>query len=330
MDNIYYQKYLKYKKKYLELKGGGEPSQCKGKPIKKPLLSKIDMNGMYKHYGSCSTSDGYAGFVENIVKIYGPLDKLKKNNVIMDMVKLGFQYHQIISSGVAEEAEIYEVVMETNERDGGNQYHILNINDGYFFTRAIGQGYVDLLAKDNKSPIGNKVAFMVSQAAKSFKYKTEKEPLDIDLYKKLAISMLIKMKDVADVRGRSADRIEKKINAGIDDPDQAVFIEVLTGYSDPTYHGKIGYITNLSLKGYDIKAMIDGKKIDFNLEDSLGGDPPFRLVHYISSLDKMGKFLPILIEYGIVKEALEGAGIPLYRRGTHENGEQNDLGSWAF
>ena len=82
--------------------------------------------------------------------------------------------------------------------------------------------------------------------------------------------------------------------------------------------------------GYDIKAMIDGKKIDFNLEDSLGGDPPFRLVHYISSLDKMGKFLPILIEYGIVKEALEGAGIPLYRRGTHENGEQNDLGSWAF
>lgn len=191
-DN-YYLKYLKYKKKYLELKGGSNSIKCKGKNMEMRSLSNpfgysiFSLENLYRHFGNCFNEERFANF----------LDIARNNNVtVLDMVNAGFTYHQLIVSGIDTEDNIYNEIWK-NHRD------LLNTNK-YFFLRAIGQGYLRLLAKDDSSPVFDDSSFMVELAAESFSYKAEKEPYTNQILN-LAFNILLRIQNVRDSKGKTAD-----------------------------------------------------------------------------------------------------------------------------
>jgi hypothetical protein len=187
----YYLKYLKYKKKYLELKGGG--IECRGdnmeiKSLQNPFgYSIFSHQNLYDHFGNCFSKVRFGNF----------LDIARSNNVtVLDMVNAGFTYHQIIVSEIDTEDNIYNEIWN-------NHINLINKNK-YFFLRAISQGYLRLLAKNDSSPILDDVIFMVKLCSDSFEYKVIKEPFDNKILI-LAFNMLLKIQNVKDSKGKTTD-----------------------------------------------------------------------------------------------------------------------------
>ena len=192
MDSKYYLKYLKYKKKYLELKGGSSTIDCMGQPMMMRTVtnpfgySEFNLENLYKHFGNCFNTERFSNFLE-IARL---------NNVtVKDMINSGFGYHQIIVSQIDKEDKIYEEVWEGHKE-------IYN-NNKYFFIRAIGQGYLRLLAKNEASPIFDDAAFMVDLATESFIYKARKEPFGPQLLT-LASQILMTVQNVKDSKDKRA------------------------------------------------------------------------------------------------------------------------------
>ena len=192
INEKYYLKYIKYKKKYLELKGGSMPIDCRGKnmemlstsnPFGYPIFSQ---QNLYNHFGDCFSKGRFANFLEIA----------RKNNVtILDMEKAGFTYHQIIVSEIDTEDNIYNEIWKNHKT--------LIKENKYFILRAISQGYLRLLAKDNSSPIFDDAKYMVEIGTEAFAHKADKEPFS-DKLLILAFNMLLKIQSVKDSNGKTA------------------------------------------------------------------------------------------------------------------------------
>lgn len=188
-------KYLKYKKKYLELKGGNT-KECKGQPIpltelkgmpgfRKSVPINLTMPMLQQYYGNCFSEAGFEGFTEAIKKIYpnyaiDKKDPLKNKQIVLDMVNNGFTYQQILKSGIESHRNIYEIIFEASKvllvgEENLKKYY-------YFYKRAIAQGYLELLSHKGEVVDGQEtriplvdLTFMLNMAIEAFKYKEKNE-----------------------------------------------------------------------------------------------------------------------------------------------------------
>lgn len=137
-QNDYYYKYKKYKRKYLLeknifLKGGDEIKDCNGDALPRGGIysSEITVNDMFKHYGNCVDYNDFSNFV----------GLCRDNNIqIIDLIKVGFSYEQILKSGIDSQQNINTTVW-TNKDEV----------DIKFLSEAIKKGYISLLSTKNKS-----------------------------------------------------------------------------------------------------------------------------------------------------------------------------------
>ena len=137
-QNNYYYKYKKYKRKYLLeknifLKGGNEIKDCNGDALPRGGIysSEITVKDMFKHYGNCVDYNDFSNFV----------GLCRDNNIqIIDLIKVGFSYEQILKSGIDSQQNINTTVW-TNKDEV----------DIKFLSEAIKKGYISLLSTKNKS-----------------------------------------------------------------------------------------------------------------------------------------------------------------------------------
>jgi len=131
MKDEYYYKYKKYKTKYLLL-GGAKVKECNGDAIVKGGIydSNITVNDMFKHYGNCVDSDDFPNFV----------GLSKDSNIqIIDLIKVGFTYEQLLKSGIDSQDNINTIIWSN-----------INQVDIKFLSEAIKKGYTSLLSNINK------------------------------------------------------------------------------------------------------------------------------------------------------------------------------------
>lgn len=179
--NNYYYKYLKYKKKYILeknefFKGGDEIKDCNGDALPRGGIysSEISVNNIFKHYGNCVDYNDFSNFV----------GLCRDNNIgVIDLIKVGFSYEQILKSGIDSQQNINAIVW-SNKDD-------YDIN---FLSEAIKKGYISLLSRKNSS---NKEIPMIQfdNIIKIFEQVFSDNSLSSDYTYNLAKNLIIQIKN---------------------------------------------------------------------------------------------------------------------------------------
>jgi hypothetical protein len=196
-QNDYYYKYKKYKRKYIVeknifLKGGNEMKDCNGDALPRGGIysSEISVNDIFKHYGNCVDRYDFSNFI----------GLCRDNNIqIIDLIKVGFSYEQILKSGIDSQKNINAIVW-TNK----------DIVDNKFLSEAIKKGYISLLSSKNKS---NKEVPMIQfdNIIKIFEDIFLDTSLSSDYIYNLAKNLIIKIKKFDSDEVKDLDFKMKKI-----------------------------------------------------------------------------------------------------------------------
>ena len=135
----YYYKYKKYKLRYLKTKQyflkGGKVKDCEGDAIVRGGIfeSKITAKDVFEHYGNCYNESDFTGF--NAIN--------KDNNIsIMDLIKVGFTYEQILKSGIESQVNLNNTIWLNRDEI-----------ELPFISQAIREGYVSLLSDKKKDSV---------------------------------------------------------------------------------------------------------------------------------------------------------------------------------
>ena len=345
LDSNYYLKYLKYKKKYLELKGGDLSTKIKTKVFGKSTQTFSNMEQLYDHYGMFVTPDDYKEkeddkkkyktFLEYVKIIKKNWNEFIQMEVIIDMINAGFMYNQIISSEVAPKDLIFHTVM-LNEKF---------ISPLDFFIRAIAQGHLDLLAKTDYQPLkGNFITMnSVAKAALKKKYEEEfkdKTGVDPFRFKDYAVKMLNKIKKVEQFKINDEWMRENPrhiigevrwatlINKSMEDREKEnnVYVKIKINENDPNvpkYQGETGIAYNFIDKNVLMVIMRDKNSIRITTDKVVflagyGHEPKSALddIHNFNGIIDAMKDITSKIEGISIEEILNETGLSNYNDWT--------------